>query len=134
MTDEELMFVGQKAIINKNGRVLIINHEIVGLDFPGGKYEKNDHSIIESLKREVREETGLEVEVLEPYYVSVEPIIKKEFKDRLLYLVYFNCKYIAGEVKLSKEHSNPQWVGKDNYRRFDNGTDRFKALELYFET
>lgn len=63
MNEDELFFVGQKAFIRKGDEVLVIHDPIEGLDFPGGKIQVGEENTFESLKREVREETGLEIQI-----------------------------------------------------------------------
>jgi 8-oxo-dGTP pyrophosphatase MutT (NUDIX family) len=50
-------------IFNNQNEILCVsrknNHQMFGL--PGGKVEKKDNSLIDALKREVKEETGLDV-------------------------------------------------------------------------
>lgn len=93
----------------------------------------------ESLRREVKEETGLDIEVGEPFYSWVvkfppHPI----YKVNDVYLVAYRCKYVSGEVKLSEEHKSYKWVDRNNYREngyheIDDFTPHLRALEKYFE-
>lgn len=132
MTDDELLFVGQKAVINRNDEVLILREPTIGLDLPGGKFQRNDGTYIDSLQREVREETGLEIAVGEPFYISVEPIRNPQFRQKLLYLVYFRCRYVSGELSLSDEHTASRWINKMTFSRYNNNSDRYQAIAFYF--
>jgi len=75
MNDDALFCVGQKAFIEKDGKVLIFNDPGEGSDFPGGKIQDGEakdgdaSSLFRSLQREVREETGREIEVGNPFVV-----------------------------------------------------------------
>lgn len=75
MKEDALFCVGQKAFVEKDGKVLILNDPDDGLDFPGGKIQEGEaidgdaSSLFRSLQREVREETGLEIEVGNPFVV-----------------------------------------------------------------
>ncbi len=62
MVEDQLLYVGQKAFIEKGGEVLILMDHDLGLDFPGGKIQEGEIDFTKSLKREVREETKLEIE------------------------------------------------------------------------
>ena len=44
----------------------------------------------------------------------------------------FKCGYVSGDVKLSDEHDNYRWVGKNDYKEVNDGSDFFNALEKYF--
>ena len=69
MKEDALFYIGQKAFIEKDDEVLVLNDPNYGLDFPGGKIQAGEINFKESLRREVREETSLEIEVGEPFVV-----------------------------------------------------------------
>jgi len=140
MNEDALFYVGQKAFIEKDGKVLVLNDPVEGLDFPGGKIQEGEavdgdvSSLINSLKREVLEETGLEIEVLNPFAVWYHEFQKGHRNyGKVVYLVGFKCKYVSGEVKISDEHNKFEWVGPDNYKKVDDGSDYFDVLKKYFE-
>lgn len=140
MKSDALFCVGQKAFIEKDGKVLVLNDPTEGLDFAGGKIQEGEakdadaSSLNLSLQREVREETGLEIEVLNPFAVWYHEFPKNSRNyPRVVYLVAFKCKYVSGELKLSDEHDNFKWVDKDNYKEVDDGSDYFDVLKKYFE-
>lgn len=69
----------------------------------------------EALKREVREETGLDVEILQP--LRIWSFFKNNGKTQVVGATML-CKYKGGEVRLSKEHNEYAWVDPeeiDNY-------------------
>lgn len=103
------VYFGQKAFIERNGRVLVLRDPLgviggqSGIDFPGGKYIW-DKSLEKELIREVREETSLEISVGKPFIAwTTKNIRRKGSKAHIVRLGYF-CKYVSGIVKLSKEH------------------------------
>ena len=133
MEEDKLFCVGQKAFIEKDGEVLILHTPAAGLDFPGGKIQKGEIDFMESLKREVREETELEIETGDPFVVWYNEFFPPHRNaGKKVYLVGFRCKYLSGEVKLSSEHNRYQWIGKEEYKKLNDDRDYFKALEKYF--
>jgi 8-oxo-dGTP diphosphatase len=100
-----------KAIIEKDGKILIIKRSekerfFKGIwDLPGGKIRFGEEPN-ESLKREVREETNLEIEIIKPVRVWTA------FKNESIQLLGITmlCKYKSGKVKLSKEHIAYEWI------------------------
>jgi 8-oxo-dGTP diphosphatase len=96
------------AIILKEEKVLCAQRsEIMPLplkwEFPGGKIEKNE-SPAECLKREIREELNLEIEIVQAFksnFHSYSP--EKEIE-----LMPFLCKFLGGDLIL-KEHRNVVW-------------------------
>lgn len=136
-----LFCVGQKAFIEKDGKVLVLNDPIEGLDFPGGKIQEGEavngdaSSLVRSLKREVKEETGLDIEVIGPFVVWYHEFPKEHRNyDKKVYLAAFRCKYVSGELQLSDEHDKFRWVNKEDYQEVDDGSDYFDVLEKYFNS
>lgn len=140
MKKDALFCVGQKAFIEKNGKILVLYDPLVGLDFPGGKIQEgeakegNADSLINALKKEVREETGLEIKVFEPFAVWYRKFLEKNHRNygKEVYLVAFRCKYVSGEIKLSDEHNRFKWVDKNNYKELDDGSEYFSVLRKYY--
>jgi 8-oxo-dGTP pyrophosphatase MutT (NUDIX family) len=133
MAEDKMFFVGQKAFIEKDGSVLVLNDPVAGLDFPGGKIQIGETDFTLALKREVREETSLEIVVGDAFatwFLEFAPPHRNAGKQ--VYLVGFKSKYLSGEVKLSDEHNLFRWVTKDNYREVDDGSAYFKILEKCF--
>ncbi len=140
MNDDALFYVGQKAFIEKDRKVLVLNDPSEGLDFPGGRIQVGEakdgdaSSLFRSLQREVREETGFEIEVGSPFVVWYHEFPKNHRNyPKVIYLVGFRCKYISGAIKLSDEHNKFKWVDKNDYSEVDDGSDYFDALKKYFE-
>ena len=133
MKEDAQFYVGQKAFIEKDGAVLVLNDPTEGLDFPGGKIQVGEIDFIEALKREVREETKLEIEVGAPFTVWYNEFSAPHRNaGKKVYLVGFRCKYKSGEVVLSDEHDNFRFVTKENYHEVDDESPYFKALDTYF--
>lgn len=125
MADDQLLYVGQKAFIEKDGKVLVLMDPDFGLDFPGGKIQEGETDFTESLKREVREETKLEIEKGDAFFTWFNVFGAKHRNAG---------KYMSGEVILSDEHCEYKWVDKNDYKKLDDGSLYFKALEKYFAT
>lgn len=133
MKEDQTYWVGQKAFILKGDEVLVLSDPIEGLDFPGGKIQEGETDLSLSLQREVKEESGLEINIGEPFAVW-----QNQFPDhhkhsgKKVYLVAFRCDYVSGDVTLSDEHNNFRWVNKDNFPEANDGTQYFDILKKYF--
>ena len=73
-------------------------------DFPGGKVETGER-FGQSVAREVREETGLEISI-----VRVVGSAESESPDKRIAYIILEGRSERGEVTLSKEHEESRWV------------------------
>jgi len=106
--------VAVKVIIkNKEGKYLVLfkseNEDINPneIDIPGGRVEFGE-DVQDSLKREVFEEVGLEIEILHPS--RVWGFVKD---DLHLIGITFTADLIGGEISLSGEHDAYRWITKE---------------------
>lgn len=98
--------VSIKGVLIHDDAVLLLLNARGEWDLPGGRPDRGeDHRA--ALKREVREETGLEVEVgaaLEGHLFEVLP-------GRFVRIEVFACHLIgASDVTLSLEHEDVRWI------------------------
>ena len=95
-----------KGVLIHDGRVLLLLNERGEWDLPGGRPDPGeDHRA--ALEREVREETGLEVEVgaaLDEHLFEVLP-------GRFVRILPFVCHLVSGgDIVLSHEHLETCWL------------------------
>ncbi len=133
---DQVFFVGQKAFIaNEKGEVLILIDPDIGLDLPGGRIQIGEKDLIASLKREVKEETELDIEVGNVFHTWVLDFpIKDKETDGKRYLVGYRCQLKEGTLKLSHEHTDYAWVSKESLKKFSPDRGHYRAVEAYFNT
>jgi 8-oxo-dGTP diphosphatase len=126
------MGVGARAVIRDDqGRLLLIKRAPdVHLDpdrweLPGGKMDYGE-PLTEALAREVREETGLEIEVGAPFHVS-----HFTFDPFWVTTVVFACRRTGGEVRLSEEHSEFTWADREQADDLDLASNTADQLAAY---
>lgn len=91
------------AVVRDDGRVLVIQRcDNAHWEPPGGVLEL-DETIEDGLRREVREETGLEVEVehLTGVYKNME---------RGVVALVFRCRPSEGEASSTREAASVEWL------------------------
>ncbi len=133
MKEDEIFYVGQKAFIQKGNELLVLGDPTEGLDYPGGKIQEGETNLTESLKREVREETGLEISVGDPFVTWTNTFPNSHrLAGKKVFLIGYKCKYVSGDVVLSHEHDKFSWVTKDNFMDVDDGTSYFEILKKYY--
>lgn len=136
---DELFYVGQKAFIQKDNKLLVLIDPLYGIDLPGGKIQVGESDLRKSFLRELHEEVGIEVEIGNPFQTWIWDLKDGEGSkyDHQILLIGYLCKYISGNIKLSQEHSRYYWIGKDTYKEIlknewnDNATI-CKVIENYF--
>jgi 8-oxo-dGTP diphosphatase len=97
---------------------------------PGGRIEQGENPV-EGLKREVKEETGLEIQVVIPF--STKQFTRKD--GQIITLIIFLCKSESAEVKLSEEHTEFAWIEIEKAKEvltdfFHNEIDIIEKFEL----
>ena len=112
------------GVILHGGKVLIIQRSSDDEAFPGlwelpsGKQESLE-TTIDAVKREVKEETGLNVEV-DRIVGSFKFKVEKEDEIRDVTQISFLVKPVDSvEVKLSSEHQNFAWITKDEIDNYN---------------
>ena len=118
--------VAAKAMIaNAAGEILILREARTYQEgtnhgryhFPGGRITPGE-PFFEGLRREVREETGLEIEVGQPIFVGEWfPVIKGEMNH--IVAMFLACTAVQGDITLSDEHDDYQWVAPARMKAFD---------------
>ena len=121
MSKEKLFQVGVKALItNDKDEILVLDsgewhlkHQTQHWDIPGGRIQEG-HTALETLQREVEEETGIK-EVIDPSFFTAavsnfKDIPVGEYKVGLLLMVYKVKIPQNSQIKLSHEHSGYEWV------------------------
>jgi 8-oxo-dGTP diphosphatase len=97
-------------ILNGKGELLMIKRadkEYYGgvWEIPGGRLEKGE-DIFSGLKREVKEETGMEIEILNP--LKVHDFTRKD--EQKIHMTTFLCRPLSHSVVLSHEHTEYSWM------------------------
>jgi 8-oxo-dGTP diphosphatase len=105
------------AIILNNDKILVAQRsERMKLplkwEFPGGKLELGE-SEVDCVIREVREELGIEIEIIERL-----PNCIHDYGSFVINLIPFISKYQSGNILL-KEHASFKWLTKDELITID---------------
>lgn len=128
--------IGVTAFILDSDKVLIVRRSqeetfLPGYyELPGGKVEFGE-SPEQALKREIKEETNLEIEVIKPYdcfsYLSSD-------NERHTIDIQFITKLTDNpeNIKLSKEHDAFEWISKDDISKYQFSDEMKKVIEKGF--
>jgi mutator protein MutT len=96
---------------------------------PGGRIEPGE-SYDEALKREIDEETGLEVEI-EDLITMGEWRPKINGDQFQITAVFFKCRAEDSEIRLSEEHIDYKWINPETHRDYnliENIHEKFESF------
>ena len=111
------------AIIHHQGKFLIVEEIDSGkvvYNQPAGHIEANEN-IITALKREVKEETTLDI--ASPVQIYQQGRIK-----------FYKTRQYSGTIKLSEEHTEYKWVTIEELDSYTIGAKFVKAAYAAFKT
>ncbi len=100
--------VSVKGVLIHNGRVLLLMNERDEWDLPGGRPDPGE-DYPAALRREVREETGLDVEI----GMALDEHVFEVLPRRFVRIVPFIARLKTGvsdAITLSHEHLQTRWV------------------------
>ena len=105
------------GVIEKDGKILIAKRKAgkcigANWEFPGGKLEEGE-TLEECLKRELKEELDIEVEVKD--YIASSFF---SCNDLEIELIAYRVKYLSGELKLV-DHEEVKWISPDELSKYE---------------
>ena len=124
-------------VINDKNEILMVKNDRAGWVFPGGQVEVGEN-VIDAVKREVMEETGVDIEVGEVFCISSNTCKYpgyngvKEVPTKLM--LDFICRAKGGVPRPSNENSESAYIPKDEAFQMIKApaiVERFKAYLEY---
>jgi 8-oxo-dGTP diphosphatase len=127
-------YIGVKAIIQQDGRVLILKESSrVKWELPGGRIE-GQQTIQEAVSRELTEEIpGAKLRSLNTIVHAATGDFTVENDHRLCLLFYAADVELPKDLRLSNEHLEYAWVDQQTFRDYDLFTSDRAALTAYWE-
>ena len=92
-------------VTNDRGEILLVNSPWRGWEYPGGLIEPGE-TFEQALRREIREEAGVEIEILR--FVGICKNVEKNIVN-----IDFVCRYVGGELTTSEESTEVIWVAPE---------------------
>ncbi len=115
--------VGAGAVIHRGGKVLLVRRRYPPNQgkwaLPGGLVELGE-TVQDAAAREIREETGLDVEI--EGLLDVQSDLHRDSAGRFEYhyvLVDYLAKPVGGKLRLNEESSEYGWFASEDVRRLD---------------
>ena len=115
------------CLIYKDDMILVVDRrkkDWPGLTFPGGHVEK-DENFNDSVIREVKEETGLNIK--KPILCGIEEFKTKE-EDRYI-MLYYKTDRFSGKIRSSKE-GEVFWINRADRNKYKLSLDLKRILKV----
>ena len=131
------LFVATKAFVMYNGKVLLIKESTQysdgsnagKFDVVGGRVNQGERFDV-SLLREVKEETGLAVEIGRPFFVNEwRPVVRGE--QWQVVGTFFECFSESNMVTLSEDHDEYIWINPRDYKKYNIIDEIIPAFESF---
>lgn len=134
---ERFAVAAAKAFVAKDGKILILRESSAYKGgsqhgryvLPGGKVDEGE-PFKYALKRELREECDIEVEVGQVFHVN-EWFINIPNKPKHIVGMFFECTHTGGELNVCDEFDHFEWIDPVRYRDYDINDAAQEAFAAY---
>jgi len=122
------------GVIHNNGKFLLLkrnsNEDIFPnkWELPSGKVEFGEDPN-QSLIREIKEETGLEIKDFFPLKCTHYTIEKPDKKRHTIHIIYIINIPEVKNIILTNEHDDYKWVNINDLKQLDTFDDMFDILD-----
>lgn len=110
-------------ITNRENKILLVKNPRKGWEYPGGIIEPGE-TLPQGLIREIREETGVDVQIVNVVGIYSNTKKKKGYNGvkevPTIVTIDFICKYISGDLRTSEESVEVKWFTKEEALKIVN--------------
>lgn len=133
-------FLATKAFIVHDKKVLILREAATNPDgvhagtyyLPGGRLQPGEQ-VEDALRREVREETELDIIIKKPFaHGEWRPQVRGEQWQMIAF--FFLCEATSTNVTLSEEHDAYAWINPTLYKEYPIVDTLHHVFETYLAT
>lgn len=129
--------VGVGGVVVSNGRVLLVRRgappSVGQWSIPGGMLESGE-TLLEGVRRELAEETSVEVRVLDLVEVFERIDLDGAGKTRYHYVVLdYLCEAIRGEARAGSDVTDVAWVAASEFAPYELTPTATRVIHKAFE-
>lgn len=128
MPECEKAIVTALCMIYKDNKILLqdrVKEDWCGITFPGGHIEKEE-SIVQGIKREMLEETGLVIH--KPKICGIKQFQTE--KDERYIVILFKTDKFEGEL-ISSDEGDMQWIEREDLLNYNIVEDFMELLSVF---
>ena len=125
--------IGLGAIVWKDGKVLMVRRGRPPREgiwsLPGG-LQLLGETVADGIRREIREETGVEIELLG--LVEVVDSVQRDPSDRVLYhftIIDYAARWLSGEAVAGDDAAAVAWVDPADLHQLDTWDETLRVIE-----
>lgn len=130
---DDMKFLQKAVVLHPHGEKILALRRWLGDKSRPGKWDLPGGNLLfgqvaeDGLRREIKEETGLDVKDIKPIIVR-----SKFFEDTGVYHLYigYSCIAVADNVRLSEEHIEYRWVTKEEFLQLDSADFLIETIKL----
>jgi len=125
--------ISTKALLNKDKEILLLITNDGYYDFPGGRMDKLevDLDLEQILIRELQEELGKDLKFkINNLVFATKRHYDKNNLDQHVLALFFDVNYLTGNIQLSDEHSESQWMKPQSIL---NHPEKFMSQNEYIQ-
>jgi 8-oxo-dGTP diphosphatase len=130
-------FTATKAFIRYQDKILILRESgdyddgtnEGSFDIPGGRVNPGQR-FDESLRREIKEETGLNIAIGNPFFVN-EWRPQKNGEQWQIVGIFFECQADTDQITLSQDHDKFKWIDPKEFKNYNLIENLHPAFESY---
>ncbi len=132
------LFLANKAVISYQNRILILREssayqegtQLGRFDVPGGRMTDEGEQFLDSLRREVQEECGLEIQNIQPFFVN-EVRIRRKDEEWQIVRVFYKAEAVSDNVTLSTDHAAYEWIDPKSCKDYPLIENLYPVFDAY---
>ncbi len=126
--------VGLGAVVWRDGKVLMIQRgkpPRQGIwSLPGGAQDLGE-TVEQGIRRELREETGIEIELLG--LLAVIDSVQRDAEGRVLYhytIVDYAARWLSGDLVAGDDAADAAWISPEDLAKMELWEETLRVIEL----
>lgn len=138
-SNPERIRISVRGVLKDKGKLLLLKrsardkHMPKVWEFPGGKLE-DGQTLMQSLKREIKEEAGISVSVIDDPVVLFETVKRGRYDGFSYIQIVYPVKISGGKIKVGDEHDECGWFSEKEIMKMKTKSGTKKIINTLYGT